>query len=102
MSHHNERVAAVMAHRSPRGKRPPETEIPSIILILSSTRNTGFAGRYSIYFLLRKVQARMSAPTGKWGKCRSAKFATSCGKADMTRVVRAKEAAPQPPRLFLI
>jgi hypothetical protein len=31
MSYHNERVAAVIAHRSPRGKRPPETEISGII-----------------------------------------------------------------------
>jgi hypothetical protein len=31
MIHHNERVAAVMDHRSPRGKRPPETEIHGII-----------------------------------------------------------------------
>jgi hypothetical protein len=31
MCHHNERVAAVMAHRSPRGKRPPKTEIRGII-----------------------------------------------------------------------
>ena len=43
----------------------------------------------------------MLAPTGKWGRGRSAKCATSCGKADITRIVRAKEAAPQPPQAFL-
>ncbi|GGA43704.1 hypothetical protein GCM10011384_36890 [Psychrobacillus lasiicapitis] len=43
----------------------------------------------------------MSALTGKWGRGRSAKCATSCGKADMTRIVRAQEAAPQPPQAIL-
>ena len=42
MSHHNERVAAVMAHRSPRGKRPTAAKLlagNSLRRILSSMRN---------------------------------------------------------------
>ncbi|WP_277587622.1 hypothetical protein [Psychrobacillus antarcticus] len=61
MRHHSDAQATVMAHRSPRGTRPPETEISSIIHSFKS-HESSVHGTFLYTFLSFKKEALWKLP----------------------------------------